>query len=94
MLEDFNPEDDKITIEANKDLIFLGFIILRNRLKDDTSFYMSKIIESNVDLIISTGDNVFTSISVARECYIIDKESQLRMIDLKFLDDKKFMLKM
>jgi len=94
LLEDFNPEDDKITIEANKDLIFLGFIILRNRLKDDTSFYMSKIIESNVDLIISTGDNVFTSISVARECYIIDKESQLRMIDLKFLDDKKFMLKM
>lgn len=83
-----------MAIEAKKDLIFLGFIILRNKLKDDTSFYMSKIIESNVDLIISTGDNVFTSISVARECYMIEKKSHLRMIDLKFLDDKKFLLKM
>lgn len=94
LLNEFNPDEDKASLESKKDLCFLGFIILKNKLKQDTPYFMSKILESKVDLIISTGDNVFTSISVARECFMIQPTTCLRMIDLHFAQENKFMMKM
>jgi magnesium-transporting ATPase (P-type) len=92
-LDEFNPDEDKASLESKKNLCFLGFIILKNKLKQDTAYFMTKILESKVDLIISTGDNVFTSISVARECFMIQPNTCLRMIDMDFTQDNKFTLK-
>jgi len=72
----------------------LGFIILKNKLKKDTIYFISKIQECNVDLKISTGDSIFTSISVARECCLIKQNETLKMIDLEIFEGKRQGLKM
>jgi len=67
----FEDEDDDFIFENN--LKFLGLIIFRNKLKKDTKDIISKFNKSNIKIVISTGDNVFTTISVANESEIINK---------------------
>lgn len=97
-MENYDPYNSTITdIEKNKDLTFLGFIILKNKLKEDTLYFISKIQECSIDLKISTGDSIFTSISVARECCLIkqnEKNESLKMIDLEIFEGQRQGLKM
>ncbi len=53
-------------------LIFLGFIIVSNKLKPDTSNVITILKKSNCKIFMATGDNPFTSISVARQCFLIN----------------------
>ena len=52
-------------------LIFLGFIVFKNKLKKDTKNIVEIIKNSGNRLVMATGDNPFTSISVAQECSLI-----------------------
>lgn len=52
--------------DIEKDLIFLGLIIMENKLKPITSSVIDLLKEANVRTIMVTGDNVLTAISVAR----------------------------
>jgi P-type E1-E2 ATPase len=72
----------------------LGFIILKNKLKEDTIYFISQIKACNLQLKMSTGDSIFTSISVARECCLINQNETLKMIDLEILENNKKALKM
>jgi magnesium-transporting ATPase (P-type) len=81
----YELETDRRKFE--NDLTFLGFIIFRNKLKKDTKLVISKLNQSQCKLIMATGDNPFTSISVARECEFIGKKSKVFLIDLD--KDKK-----
>lgn len=56
-------------IEA--DLNLLGLIVLENRLKPDTTPCMKSLNEANVRLIMVTGDNILTAISVAKDCGLV-----------------------
>lgn len=88
LLPSYDPDISNSAIEHNRDLTFLGFIILKNKLKKDTHFFISRIHDCNINQIISTGDNIFTSISVARECHLIEQNIPLKMVDIEFKDDK------
>lgn len=68
--EDYNLEEDRGKFEEN--LQFLGLIIFKNRLKRDTKHVISNLKNSNCKLVMATGDNPFTSLSVARECNMIE----------------------
>ncbi|XP_014228513.1 probable cation-transporting ATPase W08D2.5 [Trichogramma pretiosum] len=57
--------------EIEKDLEFLGLIILENRLKKPTIGVIKDLREANVKTIMITGDNIQTAISVAKECGIL-----------------------
>lgn len=63
--------------EAERDLTFLGFIILENRLKPQTCNVINILKNANMRLIMITGDNIQTATSVARECKIIDNKKIL-----------------
>jgi cation-transporting ATPase 13A3/4/5 len=57
--------------EIEKDLIFLGFIILENKLKRITPSVIEHLQSANLRTIMITGDNILTAISVAKSCNII-----------------------
>lgn len=92
----FNSNPDTQNKEINKilrakfenNLIFLGFIIVSNKLKTDTAVVISNLKKSNCKLYMATGDNPFTSISVARQCELIENE------DVAFIDFEKNNLKL
>jgi cation-transporting ATPase 13A2 len=75
-----NEKNFRQTFE--KDLFFLGFIILSNKLKPITKKIINALNESNSNIIMATGDNPFTSISVANECEMINSENKICLIDL------------
>jgi magnesium-transporting ATPase (P-type) len=80
--EDYNLEEDRGKFEEN--LQFLGLIIFKNKLKRDTKHVISNLKNSNCKLVMATGDNPFTSLSVARECNMIEINGKfVYLIDLE-----------
>lgn len=57
------------TIEC--DLNFLGFIVMQNTLKPETTPVIQTLQAANVRTVMITGDNVMTAICVARECGMV-----------------------
>ncbi|XP_034474595.1 probable cation-transporting ATPase W08D2.5 isoform X2 [Drosophila innubila] len=57
--------------EVEHNLEFLGFVILENRLKPDTTAVINSLNLANIRTIMITGDNILTAMSVARDCGIV-----------------------
>ncbi|KAL1489432.1 hypothetical protein ABEB36_014327 [Hypothenemus hampei] len=53
------------------DMNFLGFIVLENRLKPETFPSIQELNEANIRVVMVTGDNILTAISVAKDCDIV-----------------------
>ncbi|XP_060532708.1 polyamine-transporting ATPase 13A3 isoform X2 [Cylas formicarius] len=54
-----------------KDLNLLGLIVLENRLKQDTTPCIRALNEAQIRVIMVTGDNILTALSVAKDCDIV-----------------------
>lgn len=52
--------------DYEKDLTFLGLLVMENKLKKETSAVIANLNECKIRTIMATGDNVLTAISVAR----------------------------
>ena len=73
----------KITREsAEHDMIFLGFFIVANKLRPKTKRTIHILQDAGIKTIVSTGDNVFTASSVAKECYIVPEDQIIYQIDV------------
>lgn len=59
--------------EAEIGLEFLGFIVFENKLKSRTEEVIEELNDANLRMVMCTGDNILTAISVARECSLIDR---------------------
>ncbi|XP_022217450.2 probable cation-transporting ATPase 13A3 isoform X1 [Drosophila obscura] len=57
--------------EVELNLEFLGFVILENRLKPDTTTVIHALNAAKIRTIMVTGDNILTATSVARDCGIV-----------------------
>jgi cation-transporting ATPase 13A3/4/5 len=68
--------------EIEKDLTFLGLLIMENKLKPQTPGAIAKLQECSVRTVMATGDNVLTAISVARQCNIISGEKDVWLADI------------
>lgn len=63
---------NKVQREAIEiDLELLGLIVFENRLKPETTKCIQALNEANIRVIMVTGDNVLTALSVARECELV-----------------------
>jgi len=75
------PPDDYRSFENRsqfeRGLTFLGLVVFKNKLKRDTKQIITKLKDSHIKLIMATGDNPFTSISVAQECGLIDNNKEI-----------------
>ncbi|XP_072264310.1 polyamine-transporting ATPase 13A3 [Pyxicephalus adspersus] len=56
-------------IENN--MTFLGLIIMQNKLKPETPGVLEDLRKANIRMVMVTGDNMLTAISVARDCGMI-----------------------
>jgi len=47
-------------------LKFLGFLVMENRLKPESKGTIENLRESDVEVVMATGDNILTAVSVSR----------------------------
>jgi cation-transporting ATPase 13A3/4/5 len=59
--------------EAECNLNFLGFIVFENKLKPGTTTVINTLSKAKIRQIMCTGDNLLTSISVARQCSLVSQ---------------------
>ncbi|XP_020280568.1 probable cation-transporting ATPase 13A3 [Pseudomyrmex gracilis] len=71
-ISETSAEVSKLSREmVEQDLEFLGLVILENRLKRPTTPVIAELREANIRVVMITGDNIQTAVSVARDCGIL-----------------------
>jgi cation-transporting ATPase 13A3/4/5 len=68
--------------EVEKDLDFAGFIIMENKLKPITTEIIEVLQRAAIKVVMVTGDNVLTAISVARQCGIVKAKQRVFLGDI------------
>jgi len=63
--------------EVETDLIFLGLIILENRIKPVSSTVFKELHGANIRPVMVTGDNILTAVSVSRNCGLLPAAEKL-----------------
>nr|XP_054590406.1 polyamine-transporting ATPase 13A3 isoform X3 [Nothobranchius furzeri] len=66
-------------IETNMN--FLGLIIMQNKIKVETAGALRELQRANIRLLMVTGDNMLTAISVARDCGMIHADERVIIAD-------------
>ena len=71
---------DREKIETN--MIFLGLLIVQNKVKAQTKPSIDILQNARLKMVMATGDNMLTAVSVAKECALINPESPIFMIEI------------
>jgi len=66
---------DRSLLEKN--MVFLGLIVIQNKLKEKTIPTLELLEECRLKMIMATGDNLLTAIAVARESGMISKDCKV-----------------
>ena len=75
-----NDIDDVMSMdrsELEKDMDFLGLLVFENKLKPETCPVIKQLKKAQMRLVMLTGDNPLTAVSVARQAGIIDDSDQV-----------------
>ncbi|XP_042812958.1 probable cation-transporting ATPase 13A4 isoform X1 [Panthera tigris] len=67
--------------KVEADLIFLGLLILENRLKEETKPVLEELISARIRTVMITGDNLQTAITVARKSGMVSESQQVILIE-------------
>ena len=62
-------------------MIFLGFLIVTDKLKPETKSTITNLDRADLRIMMATGDNILTSISVSKECDIVKKNQELFLLE-------------
>ena len=68
---------------VESDLEFLGFVVLENRLKPDTTEVIGALTKAEIRTIMVTGDNILTALSVARDCGIVSSTQPVVTVNVR-----------
>lgn len=79
-------ERDKI----EKNISFLGLIVMENRLKPQTKPVIKLLKKVNIRTIMCTGDNILTALSVARDCSMINEDEKIIIVEAKQNEPVRF----
>lgn len=69
--------------EAESNLDFIGLVIFENRMKSTTPSVINELNNAHIRNIMCTGDNIYTAISVAKDCGIVDGRTHCFVSQLK-----------
>jgi len=72
---------DRENLESN--LTFTGFIVFHNKLKPQTISTLSILKDVNIRIIMATGDNMMTGVSVAKTSGMIEEADSLLQVHVK-----------
>nr|KAF6473241.1 ATPase 13A4 [Rousettus aegyptiacus] len=67
--------------EIESDLIFLGLLILENRLKEETKLVLEELTSAQMRTVMITGDNLQTAITVARKSGMVSEGQKIILIE-------------
>ncbi|EFC43379.1 predicted protein, partial [Naegleria gruberi] len=67
--------------EVESKLDFLGLICMENKLKPETPSVIRTLTQANLRACVITGDNPYTTICVARKCYMLPKGKTLYLAE-------------
>ncbi|TPP56645.1 putative cation-transporting atpase worm [Fasciola gigantica] len=68
---------------VEQDLLFLGLLVMENRLKPESASVIQVLRNANVRPVMVTGDNMLTAVSVARDCEMIDELDRIVIVSAK-----------
>lgn len=68
---------------VEKNLRFMGFLIMVNKLKPVSREVIENLENSNIKCIMATGDNALTAISVARDVSLVDNNEKIYLAELE-----------
>ena len=68
----FKSSDGITREQAESQLTFLGLVWMENHVKEVSPAVIEKLKANNLQVMMATGDNILTAISVAQECKIIN----------------------
>ena len=63
------------TVEKN--MLFLGFLIVQNKLKEKTMECLEKFDNADLRMMMATGDNILTAICVSKDCNLIRRNQEM-----------------
>jgi len=67
---------------AENNMVFLGLIVVKNKLKSKTASSIQTLRDANLRMVMATGDNILTAIAVAKECMLIKPDSIMYTCDI------------
>ena len=76
--------------KLESDLRFLGFLIIKNKIKFDSKVLIEKLKNEKYNIIFSTYKNALTTINISRKCQIIKPENILFTIIIDENNNLKF----
>ena len=62
---------------VEKNMIFLGLLIVQNKLKEKTKESLEQFDNADLRMIMATGDNILTAICVSKDCNLIRKNQEM-----------------
>ena len=68
-------------IENN--LIFIGFLIIENKLKEGTKDTIIELDNADYRMVMASGDNMMTCISVAKECNLVRENQEIYSCEIE-----------
>ncbi|KAB1283675.1 putative cation-transporting ATPase 13A4 [Camelus dromedarius] len=75
------PSESALRDQVESDLIFLGLLILENRLKEETKPVLEELISARIRTVMITGDNLQTAITVARKSGMVSENQKVILIE-------------
>ena len=75
--------------EVERNMIFLGFLIVQNKLKEKTKEYLEKYDNADLSMIMATGDNILTAIRVSKECNLIKHNEEIFYCDIEKINGQE-----
>ena len=79
---DFNQAQKVPQDFVEKNMIFLGLLIVQNKLKKATKSSIQTLDQANLKMVMATGDNILTAISVSKECCLIPNKAVIYSCEL------------
>ena len=83
LVMDFQQSQSISREYVEKNMIFLGFLIVKNKLKQKTKESLIKYDEADLRMVMATGDNILTAICVSKECNLIKKNQEMFSCELE-----------
>jgi len=92
LIMDFQQSQSISREFVEKNMIFLGFLIVKNKLKEKTKESLIKYDEADLRMVMATGDNILTAICVSKECNLINPNQEMFSCELEKDDNDKEVL--
>ena len=63
--------------QVEKNMLFLGLLIVQNKLKEKTKDSLAKYDAADLRMLMATGDNILTAICVSKECNLLSQNREM-----------------